>query len=75
MRCRCMLVVLWPWLLSSVIDCASSPGRVRTGDDPAQASAEIAKLLAPRDWVLVKGSRSSRMERVVEALTAHEADH
>ena len=51
------------------------PGRVRTGDDPAQVSAKIAKLLAPRDWVLVKGSRSSRMERVVEALTAHEADH
>ena len=57
------------------IEAGMDPGRVRTGDDPAQASAEIAKLLAPRDWVLVKGSRSSRMERVVEALTAHEADH
>jgi UDP-N-acetylmuramyl pentapeptide synthase len=33
----------------------------------------VAKILQRNDWVLVKGSRSSRMERVVEALAASAA--
>jgi hypothetical protein len=34
----------------------------------------VARELAPHDWVLVKGSRSARMERVVERLAARGKD-
>lgn len=37
-------------------------------DDPRQAAALLAERLKPGDTVLVKGSRSARMERVIEAL-------
>lgn len=44
--------------------------RVHACADTAEAAALTASLLAPGAWVLVKGSRSARMERVVEALAA-----
>lgn len=52
------------------IEAGMDAARVRIGEDAGQASAEITKLVRARDWILVKGSRSSRMERVVEALAA-----
>ncbi len=42
--------------------------RVRAGESHEQVAAEVARLLRGDEWVLVKGSRSMRMERVVEAL-------
>jgi UDP-N-acetylmuramoyl-tripeptide--D-alanyl-D-alanine ligase len=44
--------------------------RIHRCADTAEASAQVRALLRPNDWVLVKGSRSARMERVVEALAA-----
>ena len=38
--------------------------------DHADASARVNEILREHDTVLVKGSRSMRMERVVEAIAA-----
>jgi len=46
------------------------PGRIHVGRDHEQTRARIADVLQGNDWVLVKGSRAMRMERVVEGLTA-----
>lgn len=40
----------------------------RACDSHAEAAAHAGRELAAGDWVLVKGSRAMRMERVVEAL-------
>lgn len=50
------------------------PSRVVRCETPEQA-AEAARMLArDGDWVLVKGSRAMRMERVIEALRADRDD-
>lgn len=45
------------------------PARIFTTTSHAEASERLRDLLAANDWVLVKGSRSARMERVIEALS------
>jgi len=42
--------------------------RARHFGEPAEAASWVAGCLRPGDWVLVKGSRSMRMERASEAL-------
>jgi UDP-N-acetylmuramoyl-tripeptide--D-alanyl-D-alanine ligase len=44
------------------------PARICAARSHAEASERLRGLLAADDWVLVKGSRSARMERVIEAL-------
>ena len=48
------------------------PSSVFASDSCAEASAKLIEMLAAGDGVLVKGSRSARMERVVEALIEHQ---
>ena len=42
--------------------------RARHFGEPAEAASWVADCLRPGDWVLIKGSRSMRMERAAEAL-------
>ena len=46
------------------------PSRVHHAADHTDAARRVLDRLQPNDWVLVKGSRSMRMERVVAALVA-----
>ncbi|MEE8581311.1 MAG: UDP-N-acetylmuramoyl-tripeptide--D-alanyl-D-alanine ligase [Myxococcota bacterium] len=44
--------------------------RVRVAKEHDQVNDALLEILRPRDWVLVKGSRAMKMERVVETLVA-----
>lgn len=44
------------------------PHRVHVNTSHDETSQELRRILQGNDWVLVKGSRSMQMERVVEAL-------
>jgi UDP-N-acetylmuramoyl-tripeptide--D-alanyl-D-alanine ligase len=46
-----------------------NPSRVHVGASHDETSGKLRQILQGNDWVLVKGSRSMQMERVVEALT------
>jgi UDP-N-acetylmuramoyl-tripeptide--D-alanyl-D-alanine ligase len=48
--------------------------RIAVCRDHDELAERVARDLAPLDWVLVKGSRSARMERVVERLAARGKD-
>jgi UDP-N-acetylmuramyl pentapeptide synthase len=45
-----------------------NPDRVHVGTSHDETSGKLRQILQGNDWVLVKGSRSMQMERVVEAL-------
>ncbi len=49
-------------------DAGMDAARIHVAADPAETSERLRAVLEENDWVLVKGSRSMRMERVVEAL-------
>ncbi len=55
-------------IAEGAIEAGMDPQRVRVGSDHAETTRCVGRILQGNDWVLVKGSRSMRMERVVEAL-------
>jgi UDP-N-acetylmuramoyl-tripeptide--D-alanyl-D-alanine ligase len=57
------------FVTDAAVKAGMDPKRVRTGGDHADLASQIAAVLEPGDWVLVKGSRAMQMERVVERLT------
>ena len=61
-----------------VADAAAAAGmpkeRIAVFGDLDELAERVARELAPGDWVLVKGSRSARMERIVERLAARGKD-
>ena len=59
--------------MAAAIDAGLHPSNVLVGRDHESLGRSIREILQGNDWVLVKGSRSMRMERVVEALTSEEA--
>jgi UDP-N-acetylmuramoyl-tripeptide--D-alanyl-D-alanine ligase len=50
------------------LEAGMDPGRVRVGKDHEDVGSALRAVLRGNDWVLVKGSRAMRMERVVDAL-------
>jgi UDP-N-acetylmuramyl pentapeptide synthase len=59
-----------PELAKGALEAGMDPARVHVGSDHEALGAELERILQGDDWVLVKGSRSMHMERVVEALSA-----
>jgi len=57
---------------AGALEAGMDPSRVRIGRDHDETSRNVREVLHGDDWVLVKGSRSARMERVVAALAAGE---
>jgi UDP-N-acetylmuramoyl-tripeptide--D-alanyl-D-alanine ligase len=57
-------------LADAAVDAGMSRERVHVADTHEAIAAAVRELLQGNDWVLVKGSRSMKMERVVEALAA-----
>jgi UDP-N-acetylmuramyl pentapeptide synthase len=55
-------------LAEAAVEAGMAPERVHVGGSHEQVAAAVRELLQGNDWVLVKGSRSMKMERVVEAL-------
>jgi UDP-N-acetylmuramyl pentapeptide synthase len=51
---------------------ASPQRRVRVGASHAAIAEQLRVGLAAGDWVLLKGSRSMRMERIAESLGARD---
>ncbi|MEN8161826.1 MAG: UDP-N-acetylmuramoyl-tripeptide--D-alanyl-D-alanine ligase, partial [Myxococcota bacterium] len=56
-------------LAEAAIEAGMDGSRVHVGGSHAEVADTVRELLQGNDWVLVKGSRSMRMERVVEALS------
>jgi UDP-N-acetylmuramoyl-tripeptide--D-alanyl-D-alanine ligase len=50
------------------IEAGMAPDRVHASKDQAETAARVLEVLRGNDWVLVKGSRSMRMERIVQTI-------
>jgi UDP-N-acetylmuramoyl-tripeptide--D-alanyl-D-alanine ligase len=61
-------------LAEAAVKAGMASERVHVGETHEQIASGVGELLRGNDWVLVKGSRSMKMERVVEALAAAAED-
>jgi UDP-N-acetylmuramoyl-tripeptide--D-alanyl-D-alanine ligase len=59
-----------PQLLAGAAEVGMSGGRLTRAENHRELADRLRSLLAAGDWVLVKGSRGMRMEKVVECLLA-----
>jgi UDP-N-acetylmuramoyl-tripeptide--D-alanyl-D-alanine ligase len=57
-----------PLVVASARAAGMDESHAREAADPEEASRLVRERLGPGDWVLVKGSRAMKLERVVEAL-------
>jgi UDP-N-acetylmuramoyl-tripeptide--D-alanyl-D-alanine ligase len=57
-------------LLAGAAEAGMSSDRMTQVSDHQEMAAQVRSLLAAGDWLLVKGSRGMRMEKVVEILMA-----
>lgn len=55
-------------VVAAAVSAGMDPTRAKRVSDSAEASSAVQQHLEPHDWVLIKGSRAMRLERVVEAL-------
>jgi UDP-N-acetylmuramyl pentapeptide synthase len=55
-------------VVAGAIEAGMDAERTFASQDPVELAARVRALLRGSDWVLVKGSRSMRMERIVQAL-------
>jgi UDP-N-acetylmuramoyl-tripeptide--D-alanyl-D-alanine ligase len=61
-------------LAEAAIEAGMAAERVHVGGSHAEVADAVREMLQGNDWVLVKGSRSMRMERVIEALSESEEE-
>jgi UDP-N-acetylmuramoyl-tripeptide--D-alanyl-D-alanine ligase len=59
-------------LAEAATEAGMATERVHVGGSHAEVADAVREMLQGNDWVLVKGSRSMRMERVIEALSESE---
>jgi len=59
-------------LAAGAVAAGMDPTRVAVGCEHEEVSSRVRDLLRPGDWVLVKGSRALKMERVVKSLCEQE---
>ncbi len=57
-----------PLVIAAAREAGMDASRARVAEDCEEASRTVRAALAPGGWVLVKGSRAMKLERVVEAL-------
>jgi UDP-N-acetylmuramoyl-tripeptide--D-alanyl-D-alanine ligase len=55
-------------LLAGAAEAGMSNNRLTQASDHQEMATQVSSLLATGDWLLVKGSRGMRMEKVVEIL-------
>jgi UDP-N-acetylmuramoyl-tripeptide--D-alanyl-D-alanine ligase len=56
-------------VVAGALDAGMRRERAVASRDPAELAALVREVLRGSDWVLVKGSRAMRMERIAQALT------
>ncbi|HXV37932.1 MAG TPA: UDP-N-acetylmuramoyl-tripeptide--D-alanyl-D-alanine ligase [Myxococcota bacterium] len=61
-------------IAASALDAGMPHDRVSVASDPVDAGRRAVEFLQEQDTVLVKGSRSMRMERVVEAIVGQKGN-
>ncbi len=59
-----------PHLLAGAAEAGMDSARLTQASDHQEIASKLQSLMGGGDWVLVKGSRGMRMEKVIEALLA-----
>mgnify|MGYP003310247197 CR=1 FL=1 len=60
------------WVAEEALAAGMAPARVHVEKEHEAVGESIQELAGPGDWVLVKGSRAMKMERIVEILASEE---